>query len=64
MKTKEEIRKEIEKLLSGLNEEEMSWWFSHPLPTYNKTPQELIDDGHGEELLARIVCLAQGNIGS
>lgn len=66
MKTKEEIRKEIEKLLSsqGLSEEEMSWWIdSYVLSSYNKTPRELIDSGRGEELLARLICLAQGNIG-
>jgi len=67
MKTRAKVRKESEKLLEtmGLKEEEISWWIdSTVIASYNKTPQELIDDGRGEELLARLICLAQGNIGS
>jgi hypothetical protein len=64
--TKDEIRKKIESILSsmGFDKEQSSWWLdSTVLSLYNKTPQELIDTGRGEELLARLIALAQGNVG-
>ena len=46
-------------------EEQARRWMHTPIPSYaGKTPLELVQEGRGQELIARLVDNATGNVGS
>jgi uncharacterized protein (DUF2384 family) len=49
----------------GWSGEDVRRWMNAPLPMFSgKTPVEQIERGRGQELIARLVALATGNVGS
>ena len=47
----------------GLAGDEMRSWMHSPLPAFDgKTPQEVIEEGRGQELIARLTAYSSGNV--
>ncbi|MGA2451252.1 MAG: MbcA/ParS/Xre antitoxin family protein [Polyangiaceae bacterium] len=47
----------------GLPPSEMKGWMHMPLPAFEgKTPRELISEGRGQELVARLMAYSSGNV--
>jgi hypothetical protein len=49
----------------GWTREDTRRWMKAPLPTFEgKSPLDIIADGHGQELISRLLSLAAGDAGS
>jgi hypothetical protein len=47
----------------GLSGEEMKGWMHAPLPAFDgKTARDVIEEGHGQELIARLTAYSSGNV--